>query len=409
MMGKHIRKTLSILTSASALLPFWGCSTSTSGSAVQPESHPMYFPASAQRLSAQKLWMKRVPGLVTDLNLSQDGSTVLVSTIPDRDSLDAGAAKNQHNLIFYSGDGKILAKVEMPAQIKSQTLSADGSFAVIANYDDKLRAYDRTGKELWEVDASCKPFLMNPIHRILCFHDDDAEPELGFEVFDEQGKRLSDYAIKNDALTLKLAPDEKSFILALTHGKVMVFNSDFKPVFQSKVSGEIVDVALESGGEDKPSIAVLYNPKKSATQKLAFFGEKKFEVVVPEHADQVEIGHDGNDGSAFSYGNHPVQMLMHLSEKPAEMWKRSTRSSAEYSSQVVATPGLIWVGFQDQTPVSEHSHVLGFDPKGGLRTDIEVPAEEGSFLYSFSVSAKAHLIAIAADDGQLSLFEFKRP
>jgi hypothetical protein len=405
-MGKHIRKNHRILTAAIGLLVPVLLGSCSSTPTPKPVSHPMSFPPAVKRIEAQKLWTRKVPGLVTDLNLSQDGSTVLIATVPDHDSLDPNASRNGHYAVMYSAAGKVLTKIEMPAQIKSQALSPDGALAVVATYDDKLRGYDRTGKMLWESDASCKPFFVNGKQgeRILCFHDDDAEPELGFEVFDLQGNRLSDFPIKDDALTLKMAPDNQSFILALTHGKVMVFDSEFKATVEKKVSGEIVDVALTSGA--KPAFAILYNKKKSSDQKLAYFGKKNFDFTMPEHADQIEMGDADDSSTIFSYSNgNSGQMLMRLGQKPAVTWKHSAKSLAEYSSQVVVSSETVWVGFQDQTPSSEHSHVLGFDFAGGLQTDIEVPAEEGAFLYTFGVAPRAHLIVVAADDGQLSLFK----
>ena len=170
----------------------------------------------------------------------------------------------------------------MPAQIKSQTLSDDGSLAVIATYDDQIRGYNRSGKQLWDAEAFCKPIVLSSLKKVLCFHDDDAEPELGFEVFDWQGKKLSDFPIQNDALVLKVAPDEKHFIMALTHGHVLVFDSHFKPIAKKTVSGEIVDVAITSA----TNYAVLYNKKKSAQQKLALFGPKASDAPIADRADR---------------------------------------------------------------------------------------------------------------------------
>src|SRR6185437_13869648 len=103
----------------------------------------------------------KTPGLLTDLNLSGDGNTVLVATIPDRDSVEAGANHSRNFAALYAGDGKVLAEIEMPAQIKSQTLSEDGQLALVATYDDTIRAYNRKGKEIWEREAICRPIILS--------------------------------------------------------------------------------------------------------------------------------------------------------------------------------------------------------------------------------------------------------
>jgi hypothetical protein len=375
------------------LLFTFGCASS-SKPVEPPVTYPFY--NLAPSVHSEKLWSLKVAGLLTDLNLSKDGSTVLVATVPDHDSLDPHANRSEHYASLYSKAGKLLAQFAMPAQIKSQTLSADGQLAVIATYDDELRAYNREGKLLWETEASCKPILMNLQKKVICFHDDDAEPELGFEVLDWRGKRLSNYPIKDDALVLKIAADEKSFIMALTHGRVVVFDSRFKPVLKKTVPGEVVDVAASSS-----AIAILYNEKKSAMQKAAVFklnGNAKSAVIpVSEHADQIEISPDGN--AVFGYSNtNDGQVLMRLSQKHGEAWNRKDPKSAQYSSQLMVASDTVWVGFQD-------SHVLGFDFSGGLKINIQAPAEESAFLYSFGVAPKAHEVVVGTDDGRLSLFQ----
>ena len=85
---------------------------------------------------------------------------------------------------------------------------------------------------------------------------------------------------------------------------------------------------------------------------------------------------------------------------------RSATISAEYSSQIVVSADTIWVGLQDTAPThTSHSHVLGFDYAGGMKTNIQVPADEGAFLYTFAVAPSIHLVAVGSDDGKLSLFQ----
>jgi hypothetical protein len=360
------------------------------------------FPASAKPVRYQKLWSKKVPGLLTDLSLARDGSTLLVATVPDKDSLEASANRSQYFAVFYNSAGKLLSQTPMPAQIKSHTLSTDGSVAVIATYDDMIRAYNRSGKQLWEAEAFCKPILLSTIQKVLCFHDDDAEPELGFEVFDWNGKKLSEFPIQNDALVLKVSADEKYFVMALTHGKLIVFDSQFKPVARKTVSGEIVDVAISSAD----SYEVLYNEKKSAKQRLERFGanKKTIEIPVSERADQIETSADGQFVFGYSNGSEG-QRLVRFGKSAAESWTRSAKASAEYSSQAFVGNDAVWISFQETTDArSSRSRVLAFDWAGGLKTELQVPAAEGALLYSFALDSSAQHVAIGSDDGRLSYF-----
>jgi hypothetical protein len=116
---------------------------------AQNESHMVNLPVSEHPVKARKLWTRKSPGLLTDLNISRDGSTVLVATIPDRDSVEIGANRSRNYAAIFSSAGKTLAQIEMPAQIKSQTISTDGSLSVIATYDDAIRGYNRAGEKVW--------------------------------------------------------------------------------------------------------------------------------------------------------------------------------------------------------------------------------------------------------------------
>ena len=201
----------------------------------------MSIPISSKAVAAKKIWTRKSPGLLTDLNISRDGSTILVATVPDRDSVEVGANRSRNYAAIYSGEGKLLAQIEMPAQIKSQTLSADGSLAIIATYDDTIRGYDRSGKQVWQHEGICKPYALTSVHKILCFHDDDSEPELAFEILDWQGNKVGSYPVKLDSLMLKVAEDEKHFLVGLNHGKLLLFNSEFQLVWKKSVEGELTD------------------------------------------------------------------------------------------------------------------------------------------------------------------------
>jgi hypothetical protein len=395
---------------------------------VQNETHLVNLPVSEHPVKARKLWTRKSPGLLTDLNISRDGSTVLVATIPDRDAVEIGANRSRNFATIFSSAGKTLAQIEMPAQIKSQTISADGSLSIIATYDDVIRGYNRAGEKVWEHEGICKPIALSSLKKILCFHDDDSDPELAFEVLDWSGNKVGSYSVKLDSLMIKVSQNEKYFVVGLNHGKVLLFDSTFKLVWQKSVDGELTDLAISSAESGQPTVAALYNVKKkkrkrgaklartgemSSQQKIDLFPTNgKAPTLLPIHSrlDEVDLSADGQ--ALFGYGNDADgQVIVRISEdknaKDTLIWKRGDPKPAEYSSQLLSSQEWVWIGFEDMNSTSRHSHVLGFDGDGGVKTNIIVPSEEGSYLYAYSYADRAHILAVGSDDGRLSLFEVK--
>lgn len=379
------------------------------------------FSRSSTPVAPKKRWTVKTPGLLTDLNLSGDGNTVLVATIPDRDSVEAGANHSRNFAALYAGDGKVLAEIEMPAQIKSQTLSEDGQLALVATYDDTIRAYNRNGKEIWEREAICRPIILSAVHHILCFHDDDAEPELGFEIYDWDGHDVTSFPVKQDSLMVKVSENQRYFVIGLNHGKVVLFNSTYKPMWTKTVDGEITDLAISSPEGGAPVVAALYNVKKKASKKYKhapIVQQQKIQIWgvssksskakdVQTRLDQIELSPDG--AALFGYGNDADgQVITRLDEAAgAPVWRRGDPSPAEYSSQMQVSRDWAWIGFEDMSAATRHSHVLGFDFQGGLKSDVIVPAEEGSYLYAYSFAPRGKALAVGSDDGELSLFDLK--
>jgi WD40 repeat protein len=404
-----------------ALLP--SCASHPPASPRNESAQPVGFAKSSAPVTPKKRWTVKTPGLLTDLNLSGDGNTVLVATIPDRDSVEAGANHSRNFAAIYSADGKTLAEIEMPAQIKSQALSEDGQLALVATYDDTIRAYDRVGKELWNREAICKPIVLSAVHQILCFHDDDddAEPELGFEIYDWDGHDVTSFPVKQDSLMLKISENQKYFVIGLNHGKAVLFSSStYKPLWTKSVDGEITDLAISSPDSGVPVVSALYNVKKKASkkhksdplvqeQKIQTWGGqgKDSPKEVSTRLDQIELSPDGS--SLFGYGNDADgQIVTRLDQNTGALaWKRGDPSAAEYSSQMQVSQDWVWVGFEDMSKATRHSHVLGFDFQGGLKSDIVVPAEEGSYLYAYAFAPRGKALAVGSDDGELSLFDVK--
>jgi len=189
-------------------------------------------------------WSTRLDGFVSDLNISVDGSSILLATVPDS---EADAPNPQVPLIttFNQAGQKLWSKKTAP--VRAQTLSDDGKLVLTANHGDQLVAMDSLGKELWSVNATCRPLILPGAQKILCYHDEDAESDIAFDIFDLKGKKLLSYPVSSDVLTLKLSRDKQNILLGLTHGEMILIGPDFKTKWKRKLNGEIVDLAVSDG------------------------------------------------------------------------------------------------------------------------------------------------------------------
>src|SRR4051812_43622738 len=88
------------------LLALSGCASAPSGSAAGvPASaplleRPMDFSVSSSPVEIKRLWTQQVPGLMTDLSVSRDGSAILVATVPNPES-GSGPRETGHGLTRY--------------------------------------------------------------------------------------------------------------------------------------------------------------------------------------------------------------------------------------------------------------------------------------------------------------------
>ncbi|MBI2712703.1 MAG: hypothetical protein HYX41_07620, partial [Bdellovibrio sp.] len=154
-----------------------------------------------QKLSI--LWSLRVPGAVSSLSGDLAGG-VLVATNPDP---DIEGSSTRFLLTRISPKGKILWQKTMDDPVKEQDLSSDGKLAVISNYGDQLILFNERGKVLWSNQGTCKPYFLNFSKKILCYHDEDVDAKVAFELFDYSGKRIKSFGITGDILSFKLALD----------------------------------------------------------------------------------------------------------------------------------------------------------------------------------------------------------
>lgn len=371
--------------------------------------HPMNFDLSSDPTQVEQTWKNKFAGLVTDLSVSKDGQSILLATLPDPDSDNPGAKQYRLQLMDYQG--KVQWTKTLQNQVKSLSISNGGELSVYSNHVNEVIGIKRDGKVAWTTEGTCKPIILEKSKQILCYHDDDAEPETAFDVFDWEGKKLISYSIKRDILGLKISEDEQWIALALTRGQVVLVNSQFKESWQKKVAGEILDLSVSSG--PTPWLGVLYNVGKKS-QKTTFFdqtGKVRAEAVPLSHVEQIELTPDGKN--AILYGNGPKGQ--YLASYPLitpskgivnlkESWHRGDSRYADFASSMIVTNLAVIVGFEDISQTERHTHLMGFDPDGKLKWQIPLRTEEGAYIYSMGFSSEKNFLVVGTDDSSVSGF-----
>jgi hypothetical protein len=341
-----------------------------------------------------------MPGAISEFSISNQGKAVLVATNPDPDIENTA---HRYLLSRYSTQGKLEWKVPLATSVKGLDFSDDATLAVVATYDNEILAFSPSGKMLWKVEGICKPIILNEARKILCYHDDDAEPHTAFDVMDWSGKVLFSYPIKEDILALKVSSDQKHIVLALIHGQVSLIDFNFQSRWMRKVDGEVIDVSVSSA--ENPQVAVLY--RSHGQQKISVFnskGELLGSAAPSFLSTQVEISPLGQ--SVFYYGNSAKgQFLGQINPVTfQEDWKFGESFPTDYSGSIFVSAKRVFMGFEEVTPATRRSRLSAFEPNGSLKWSLILPANEGAYLYGHRVSIAHSLIAVATDDGKLNLY-----
>ena len=195
-------------------------------------------------------WSQRLPGAISSMSVSRAGD-VLAATNPDP---DIEGSSSKFWLTRLTPQGKIAWQQLLPAPAKDLDLSADGTLAVVSTHEDELIAYNVKGKSIWNVQGTCRPTILNKSRRVLCYHDEDVDPQIAFEIYDWAGKKKVSFPIRGDVLSFRLSRDEKGFVMGLTGGRVLYFNTNGKLLWEKRIAGEIVDVAIASQGPVRAAI-----------------------------------------------------------------------------------------------------------------------------------------------------------
>jgi hypothetical protein len=274
--------------------------------------------------------------------------------------------------------------------------------------------------------------ILNRAKQIVCYHDDDAEPEIGFDVYDWKGVKISSFPIQDDILALKISEDERYLALALTQGQVLILNaSEFKVLGKAKVSGEIIDLDLSSG--EVPKVAVLFSkPTGSGSQRKqqiqvlesSLGNLKPLGGLEPSsHVDQIRLV--GQKNLLFAYGNgeggQALLAMSPLSNGIQELWSRGDRGNTHHTPQMFSfqNPPQVVTAYEDRTQVDRQSRIVSWDFSGKLRWQLFVKSslgsDEGAYLYSQTAQASnadtlsEMTIVFATDDGMLGCFQESSP
>jgi hypothetical protein len=431
----------SILAAASSLvgvtlsgLTLAGCASAPRSSAPSQQPSLVAAPAmdavvSPSSFEARKLWTREVPGLMTDLSVSRDGSAILMATVPNPEA-GSGPRETGHGLTRYDRSGKKVWRIELKGVVKSLALTDDGKLALVSTYNSELLAIDARGRIAWKADGMCKPVPMGK--RFLCYHDDDAEPGVAFDVFTAGGRKILVYPITRDVLALKVSDDERNVAIALEGGQVILFDRELRSLWQRQVGGEVIDLAVSAG--QHPRVGVLYNPGSpsasegeaatgggiGAGQGIAFFddrGEMIGQASPRAHSGQIETLSGGTGFATFG-NSHQGQTVAYY-EIPAmaqpapagsapapipEKWRRAYPRPADYTPSLITTRDLVIVGFEESVPGERKSHLLAFDPEGALKWNIPLVTQDGAYLYAHEFAPKPSLLAVGTDDGFLSVY-----
>lgn len=380
-----------------------GCSTS---------SEFTHFQKSDQFLSVSEKWNIKLPGLATDLNLAKDTQHILVGVIPDYDQ--AQRPISRPHLVLYSHDGKELWKKELGSKVKSQAIADNAEMIITSTYDNRLTAYNKKGKMLWQKKDFCQPYVLTQTKKIICYYDDDSRPHVAFSIYNWSGKRLKQYKTKQEVLDLSYSHDEKWIVISLVGGEVRLLNSRYKTVWSKKVSGEVIRTSLSY--ENLPKVAILFNESfkvdenKRTRQKVSLLshsGKLIQEQILENIADQIEFSSDSQ--KIYFYGNHARgQELASLDTKLNLQWKLSDRHHADYGSLLQIAKEEVIVGFEDVTTNgSPNSFLFGFDSSGKVKWQIPLNTSDGAYLYSNRFTSNDHFITLVTDEGDLRAYFLK--
>jgi hypothetical protein len=370
------------------------------------------------RTTPTAVWSRRLEGYPSDISIDSTGHELIVATIPSPDR-DGGTRRNQ--LLWLGPGGRSRWSKEPSSPIRAVSMAADGSLAVVSDYEDQILAYDAKGKLRWSMKGTCVPFALSRVHKVICYHDDDAEPLTAFDILDWNGKKLGFRSAATDIVAFKVSADERNVVIGLAGGEVQLFGGpDLKLLAQVKVEGEVADLSPTSG--EHPEVAILFQGKiqNKTSTRVAWLGKsgaltESLELTSP--ADQIVVAPDGS--ALYAYGNTEDGQFLTALERDAPgsrlgpIWRRATTEGARYDQPVFASAhragGSVLTGFEDSEKGGRVARIVSYDRNGGLAWSLLVKADESAYLYALAVadSDSGRSVAVATDDGRIAVYRIR--
>lgn len=415
---------------------FAGCTTFPN-SLIEPYNFPDGInwdaPTESTATAAAKkggFWTAQVGGIATDLALSRNGSAVLIATIPDPER--DGSPKDYRLIRYQRTAGALSYKVQWTKifknKIRALDLSEDGKVSVINNYSDEIIAFSSTGKQIWKVRGSCRPKILSESRLFVCFHDDDADPDTAFTLFQlKDGAKVSEFPAPGDVLGLKTSPNQKWVAIALsgaraaatlTRQRVALYDVIKREAAWSReIEGEFLDFTVaRSSGTDAPAVAVLtaaYGSmaKEGKTRKtqLRIWGRNgTTDQSLDFPAENIEFSAKAE--GVYVYGNGPEgQSLAYLETFPeaklsTPRWHRGIPTQADFGASLISTPDGVMSTFEEIEKGARKIRWIEVRTDGKILARKDLPIAEGAYLYVLGLSPDGLITWFLSDNGLIGAF-----
>ncbi len=363
-------------------------------------------PVEAEPVGASRSWALKFKGLITDLSVARGVGDLLVTVVPDPDR--DGATENR--TILLSVDGKPLWSRPNSARIKSQAVTPDASRVALADYEEKVSILDSQGKDLWQIAANCRPILLPSRRSVVCYHDDSVAPGLAFEVYDWEGRKTGERKASKDVLSMKASRDERWLVLSSVGGEVTLLGDRFEAAWSRKVPGEIIDLAVSGVGQGA-RVAVLSSSAAEGrvlqlwSQEGVALAKARIEPGLPAQA--IEFSPDGLRLLVHG-GITTGQQLLAYGAGLEPLWKRAETGAGDPLSTFAVGSQSVALGRDEAGLAGRRAILHGYSLESGSpRWSFEAQTEEGAYLTAILPFQGSEWLALASDDGQLSLWSIR--
>lgn len=386
-----------------------GCSNSR---LAVPSNHELPFKSGDSSYSPKPLWTEKLEGKLTDLTVSSESGHILTTEVLE------GQGPGNTRMTLRNSSGKSLWSIQLPSPVRAQALSPKGDLLVLGNYEDDLIRIDpKTGEKIWSVADSgmCRPIILEKRQQILCFHDDDAVPGIAFSVYDFKGAEKLKFKVPLDLLVLKVPRDESKIVLGLVKGRIWILDQHFKKTAERQVDGEIVDLSVAESQKDDAAAAhslewsALVNVNGTGQRLVGMnnSGKPLWQTPLDSPHQQIELSSDGKTTAVYGNGPRGQSVSLWTPGSPpsfSTLWNYVSPRYADYNQRIDLTGESTYLGFEEVTDRTRHSHVVALRRNGTLAMDIPLVSEDGAYLYARGISDRSGVIVVGTDDGVLTAY-----